>query len=63
MDTWVGHARGTPGIRLTDDELREKFHGLADGVLGRDRAQRMADATFALRDGGDVEAMLALTTP
>src|SRR3954468_9964673 len=63
VETWVDHARGTPGNRLTDDELREKFHGLADGVLGRERAKRLADATFALRDGGDVEAMLALTTP
>ena len=45
---------------MTDDELREKFHGLADGMLGRDRAERLADATFALRDDGDVEAMLAL---
>jgi 2-methylcitrate dehydratase PrpD len=63
VETWVDHARGTPGNRLTDDELRDKFHGLADGVLGRDRADRLADAVFALHDGGDVEAMLALTTP
>lgn len=63
VETWVDHARGTPGNRLTDDELREKFHSLADGVLGRDRAKRLADAIFALSDGGDVEAMLALTTP
>jgi 2-methylcitrate dehydratase PrpD len=62
-ETWVDHARGTPGNRVTDDELRNKFHGLADGVLGRDRADRLADAIFALHDDGDVEAMLALTTP
>ena len=63
IETWVDHARGTPGNRLTDDELREKFHGLADGVLGRDRAKRLADAVFALPEGGDVDEMLALTTP
>jgi len=63
VETWVDHARGTPGNRLTDDELRDKFHGLADGVLGRDRADRLADAVFGLHDGGDVESMLALTTP
>jgi 2-methylcitrate dehydratase PrpD len=63
VDTWVDHARGTPGNRLTDDELRDKFHGLADGVLGRARAERLADAVFALHDGGDVAQMLALTTP
>jgi hypothetical protein len=63
VETWVDHARGTPGNRLTDDELREKFHSLADSVLGRDRANRLADAVFALQAGGDVEEMLALTTP
>jgi 2-methylcitrate dehydratase PrpD len=66
VETWVDHARGTPGNRLTDDELREKFHGLADGMLGRERAQRLADSVFALADGGDVGALgalLALTTP
>ncbi len=63
VETWVDHARGTPGNRLTDDELRDKFHGLADDVLGRDRAERLADAAFSLKDTGDVEGMLDLTTP
>ena len=63
METWVDHARGTPGNRLTDDELRDKFHGLADGVIGRDRAERLADAAFSLKSNGSVDAMLELTTP
>jgi len=63
VETWVDHARGTPGNRLSDDDLRDKFHGLTDGVLGRDRADRLADATFALRKSGDIEALLNLTTP
>ncbi len=62
-ETWVDHARGTPGNRLTDDALREKFHGLVDPVMGRDRAARLADATFSLQETGDVETVLALTTP
>jgi 2-methylcitrate dehydratase PrpD len=61
--TWVDHARGTPGNRLTDGELMEKFHGLADGVLGHDRAERLADATLSLNGIGDVDSVLALTTP
>ena len=40
-----------------------KFHRLADGVLGHDRAERLADAAFSLKEIGDVEAVLALTTP
>jgi 2-methylcitrate dehydratase PrpD len=63
VDTWVDHARGTPGNRLTDDELRQKFHGLVDGVLGRESAAKLADAIFSLSATGDVEAMLKLTTP
>jgi 2-methylcitrate dehydratase PrpD len=63
VETWVDHARGTPGNRLSDDELREKFHGLADDVIGRDRAESLADAAFSLQSGGSAEAMLALTTP
>jgi 2-methylcitrate dehydratase PrpD len=63
VETWIDHARGTPGNRLSDDELREKFHGLADDVIGRDRAESLADAAFSLTNGGSVDAMLTLTTP
>ncbi len=63
VETWVDHARGTPGNRLTDDELREKFHGLADDVIGRDRAEKLADAAFSLKKSGGIEEMLELTTP
>ena len=63
VQTWVDHARGTPGNRLTDDELADKFHGLADTALGSDRAVRLVDAVFSLQETGDVEGMLALTVP
>jgi 2-methylcitrate dehydratase PrpD len=63
VQTWVDHARGTPGNRLTDDELKDKFHGLADGVIGRDRAEKLAEAAFSLASAGTVDALLELTTP
>jgi 2-methylcitrate dehydratase PrpD len=63
VQTWVDHARGTPGNRLTDDELRDKFHSLVDDALGKDQAERLADATFALAENGDIVDLLALTTP
>jgi 2-methylcitrate dehydratase PrpD len=63
VETWVDHARGTPGNRLSDDELRDKFHGLADAVIGRDRAEKLADAAFSLESAGTIDAMLELTTP
>jgi len=63
VDTWVDDARGTPGNRLSDDELRDKFFGLADDVIGHDDAERLADATFALASGGTVADLLARTVP
>jgi 2-methylcitrate dehydratase PrpD len=63
VKTWVDHARGTPGNRLTDDDLKEKFHGLADAVIGRDQAEQLAEAAFSLASSGSVDAMLELTTP
>lgn len=66
VDTWVDDARGTPGNRLSDDELRDKFFGLADAALGHDQAERLADATFALASTTSADAvaeLLALTVP
>jgi 2-methylcitrate dehydratase PrpD len=63
VDTWVDDARGTPGNSLSDDELREKFFGLADEAIGHERAERLADATFGLASSGDVDGLLALTVP
>jgi 2-methylcitrate dehydratase PrpD len=63
VQTWVDHARGTPGNRLTDDELTDKFHGLADAVIGRSQAERLAEAAFSLVSTGTVDALLDLTTP
>ena len=63
VETWVDDARGTPGNRLSDDELREKFFGLADSVIGHDAAERLADATFALASSGTVTDLLDRTVP
>jgi 2-methylcitrate dehydratase PrpD len=63
VDTWVDHARGTPGNRLTDDELRDKFHSLVDDVLRVDQAKRLADAVFGLQQSSDIDGVLELTTP
>jgi len=62
VETWVDHARGTPGNRLTDDELRDKFHALADRVIGRERAETLADKAFSLGKADGVEEVLELTT-
>lgn len=63
VDTWVDDARGTPGNRLSDDDLREKFFVLTDEVIGHSRAEQLADSTFALATGGAIAEVLALSVP
>lgn len=55
--------KGEPANFLTEDELRGKFHGLADAVLGHERAARLADAVLGLDRAPDVNAMLRLAAP
>jgi hypothetical protein len=63
VQTWIDHARGTPGNRLTDEELTDKFHGLAGAVIGRSQAESLSAAAFSLASTGTVDALLDLTTP
>jgi 2-methylcitrate dehydratase PrpD len=55
--------KGEPGNFLTEAELRGKFAGLADEVLGRDRAVRLADAVLAIDTTADVAALMRLAAP
>ncbi len=45
--------KGEPGNFLTEAELRAKFHGLADAVLGAERARQLADAVLSLDRAAD----------
>ncbi len=52
-------ARGNPENALSDEEIREKYHGLAVPVLGEARAARLEAAVAGLAgDGADLEAFL-----
>lgn len=55
--------KGEPGNFLSEAELRAKFHGLADAVLGAPRAAALADAVLGLGAAPDVAGLLALATP
>jgi len=55
--------KGEPGNFLTEAELREKFHGLADAVLGHDRAAILANAVVAFDTAPDVYGLLRLGAP
>jgi 2-methylcitrate dehydratase PrpD len=56
-------AKGEPENFLTEAELRAKFHGLADAVLGRERATQLADAVIGLDAAPDVNGLMRLGAP
>ena len=55
--------KGEPSNFLTEAELRAKFHGLADAVLGGERAAQLADAILALASAPDVNGVMRLSAP
>ena len=55
--------KGEPANFLTEAELRAKFAGLADAVLGAERAARLADAVLAIDATPDVASLMRLAAP
>ena len=55
--------KGEPSNFLTEAELRAKFAGLTDAVLGAERAARLADAVLAIDRTEDVATLMRLATP
>ncbi len=55
--------KGEPTNFLTEAELRAKFHGLADAVLGADQASRLADAVLAIHQSNAVGALTSHSIP
>lgn len=54
-------AHGDAEQPLSPDELRRKFFGLTEPVLGRDHAERLYDSVLALERGADPKALQRLT--
>jgi 2-methylcitrate dehydratase PrpD len=63
VETDVDDARGTPGNRLTDAELAEKFHELAGPVVGAERARQLEQAVWTIAEADGVEALVKLAAP
>ncbi len=55
--------KGEPANFLTEQELRAKFSGLTEAVLGADRADRLADAVLALNRTPEIAVVMRLSTP
>ncbi len=56
-------AKGEPENFLTEAELRAKFTGLAEAVLGRERSARLADAVLSIDRAGEVAGLMRLAAP
>jgi 2-methylcitrate dehydratase PrpD len=55
--------KGEPANFLTEAELRAKFAGLADAILGSDQARRLAEDTLSVESIRDISALFRLATP
>ncbi|HEY7579722.1 MAG TPA: MmgE/PrpD family protein, partial [Acetobacteraceae bacterium] len=55
--------KGEPGNFLTEAELRAKFTGLTEAVLGAQRSARLADAVLAIDGAPDVAGLMRLAAP
>jgi len=55
--------KGEPANFLSEAELRGKFAGLADAVLGAERAARLADAVLAIDTVSDVAGLMRQAAP
>jgi 2-methylcitrate dehydratase PrpD len=60
---FVEHAIGSLERPLTDAGLEEKFHGMADAVIGAARASEMIAACWKLGAAADMRAVIAAATP
>ncbi|MCC6719517.1 MAG: MmgE/PrpD family protein [Acetobacteraceae bacterium] len=55
--------KGEPDNFLTEAELRAKFAGLVDSVLGAKRSAALADAVLAIDGSDDVGALARMSAP
>jgi 2-methylcitrate dehydratase PrpD len=55
--------KGEPDNFLSEAELRAKFAGLTDSVLGAERAAKLADAVLAIDTTADVASLMRLAAP
>lgn len=59
----VAHALGSPGNPMTETQLTTKFIGLAEPIVGRDRADQLAELVLSLETVADVRQLTELCIP
>ncbi len=55
--------KGEPANFLSETELRAKFAGLVESVLGADRTERLAQAVLALDTTAQISGLIRLSAP
>ena len=63
VHVFVEHAIGSLQNPMSDAQLAAKFHGLADPVLGADKAGQLLQACWGLDQAGDVRGLVGLARP
>jgi 2-methylcitrate dehydratase PrpD len=59
----VEHAIGSLERPMTDRDLEGKFHSLADGIIGREKADTLIAACWKLGEAKDVKAIVERARP
>jgi hypothetical protein len=59
----VAMPKGEPESFPSESELRAKFAGLADEIMGNDRATRLADAVLGMENTVDIARLMRRTAP
>ena len=52
--------KGEPSNFLTENELKAKFRGLTDAILGEERAAKLADAVLGIDRSNDISGLARL---
>jgi 2-methylcitrate dehydratase PrpD len=57
LEKFVEHAVGSKDHPMSDSDLENKFHGLADGIVNRDRVNRLIDLCWKLESTPNVSTI------
>jgi len=63
LEAQVDYPKGSVQNPMSEDEMNAKFQSLDAPVIGRKRAESLAEQVLDLEKVSDVSALLKLTTP
>jgi len=63
LEKYVEHAIGSRERPMSEADLSDKFHGLADDILGAEQSSGLLDAAWSLESLTDAAGICRLATP